>query len=88
MRQLPIGALRPGQRLGEALPQCVGPARPVLATMDAMAPVRPTQETTGARAAPRTIDRREGPYGEVALRERGGPLAAPGTDGAGTPRRR
>lgn len=50
-----------------------------------MAPVTPTQATTGAPEVPRTLDRREGPYGEVVLRQRGGPSAAPGADGAGTP---
>ncbi|WP_432146232.1 spermidine synthase [Streptomyces sp. bgisy084] len=50
-----------------------------------MAPVTPPQATTGAPEAPRTLDRRQGPYGEVVLRQRGGPAATPGTDGAGTP---
>ncbi|MFG2096041.1 spermidine synthase [Streptomyces sp. NPDC048612] len=50
-----------------------------------MAPVTPLQVTAGAPEAPRTLDRREGPYGEVVLRRRGGPPAAPGTDGAGAP---
>ncbi|MEU8681563.1 spermidine synthase [Streptomyces sp. NPDC048611] len=50
-----------------------------------MALVTPLQVTAGAPEAPRTLDRREGPYGEVVLRRRGGPPAAPGTDGAGTP---
>lgn len=50
-----------------------------------MAPVTPTQATTGLPEAPRTIDRREGPYGEVVLRQRGGPSADPGVDGSGAP---
>ncbi|MFJ9467163.1 spermidine synthase family protein [Streptomyces caniferus] len=50
-----------------------------------MAPVTPTQATTGLPEAPRTIDRREGPYGEVVLRQRGGPPADPGVDGSGAP---
>ncbi|MFF9783909.1 MULTISPECIES: spermidine synthase [unclassified Streptomyces] len=50
-----------------------------------MAPVTPMQATTGAPEAPRTLDRREGPYGEVVLRQRAEPPAAPGTDGSGTP---
>ncbi|GAA2322986.1 spermidine synthase [Streptomyces caniferus] len=50
-----------------------------------MAPVTPTQATTGLPEAPRTIDRREGPYGEVVLRQRGGPPADPGIDGSGAP---
>ncbi|MFG2831189.1 spermidine synthase [Streptomyces sp. NPDC048434] len=48
-----------------------------------MAPVTPTQATTGLPEGPRTLDRREGPYGEVVLRERGGPPAGPGVDGSG-----
>lgn len=50
-----------------------------------MAPVTPMQATTGAPEAPRTLDRREGPYGEVVLRQRAEPPAAPGTGGSGTP---
>ncbi|MEU8913800.1 spermidine synthase [Streptomyces nigrescens] len=50
-----------------------------------MAPVTPLQATAVAPEAPRTLDRREGPYGEVVLRQRVGPPAAPGTDDSGTP---
>ncbi|WP_411141028.1 spermidine synthase [Streptomyces sp. x-80] len=43
-----------------------------------MAPVLPSHPTAGLPEAPRTLDRREGPYGEVALRQRdGGPGAPP-----------
>ncbi|MFE0379968.1 spermidine synthase [Streptomyces inhibens] len=45
-----------------------------------MVPVTPPQATTGPSPAPRTIDRREGPYGEVVLRQRGG-APEPGSDG-------
>ncbi|MEU9110947.1 spermidine synthase [Streptomyces sp. NPDC048483] len=51
-----------------------------------MAPVSPLHPTADApfdQQAPRTLDRREGPYGEVVLRQRGGtPGAAPGAPGA------
>ncbi|QIY57561.1 spermidine synthase [Streptomyces sp. RPA4-5] len=50
-----------------------------------MASATPTQARTGAPEAPRTLDRREGPFGEVVLRQRGGSPAAPGADGGGTP---
>ncbi|MFD7105565.1 spermidine synthase family protein [Streptomyces celluloflavus] len=43
-----------------------------------MAPALPQHSTAGLPEAPRTLDRREGPYGEVALRQRdGGPGAPP-----------
>ncbi|MFJ9849844.1 spermidine synthase [Streptomyces sp. NPDC101150] len=48
-----------------------------------MAPVPPHQ-TAGApfdQQAPRTLDRREGPYGEVVLRQRGGGSGPRGTAG-------
>ncbi|MFJ3949217.1 spermidine synthase [Streptomyces libani] len=51
-----------------------------------MAPVTPPHQATAvAPEAPRTLDRREGPYGEVVLRQRVGPPATPGTDSSGTP---
>ncbi|MFE1768542.1 spermidine synthase [Streptomyces angustmyceticus] len=50
-----------------------------------MAPVTPIQETTGLPEAPRTLDRREGPYGEVVLRRRGGPPAKTGADDSEAP---
>ncbi|MFG2527685.1 spermidine synthase [Streptomyces sp. NPDC048516] len=50
-----------------------------------MAPVTPTQATTGLPEAPRTLDRREGPYGEVVLRQRGGPPAGTGVEASGAP---
>ncbi|MFG2135983.1 spermidine synthase [Streptomyces sp. NPDC048650] len=37
-----------------------------------MAPVPPLPQKPGLQEAPRTLDRREGPYGEVVLRQRGG----------------
>ncbi|MEU5212505.1 spermidine synthase [Streptomyces sp. NPDC020742] len=43
-----------------------------------MAPVTPPHPTTGPPGAPQTLDRREGPHGEVVLRQRGGTPAAPG----------
>ncbi|MEU9120382.1 spermidine synthase [Streptomyces sp. NPDC048506] len=46
-----------------------------------MAPVNPLPATTAPAPAPHTIDRREGPYGEVVLRQRGGSSTAAG-DGA------
>ncbi|MFI9050238.1 spermidine synthase [Streptomyces sp. NPDC053427] len=45
-----------------------------------MAPVLPPHQTAGApfdQEAPRTLDRREGPYGEVVLRQRGGAAEGP-----------
>ncbi|ARF57390.1 spermidine synthase [Streptomyces gilvosporeus] len=44
-----------------------------------MAPVLPPHQTAGLQEAvpPRTLDRREGPYGEVVLRQRGGTDGAP-----------
>ncbi|MFG2893925.1 spermidine synthase [Streptomyces sp. NPDC048248] len=42
-----------------------------------MAPVSFPPSTAGLQEAPRTLDRREGPYGEVVLRQRGG-TAGPG----------
>ncbi|MFE1774016.1 spermidine synthase [Streptomyces sp. NPDC059008] len=42
-----------------------------------MASVTPPQTTAGPSAAPRTLDRREGPYGEVVLRQRAGSPAGP-----------
>lgn len=50
--------------------------------MGAMAPVTPPQATTGPAPAPRTLDRREGPYGEVVLRRREGAPAGPGAPAA------
>lgn len=47
-----------------------------------MAPVPPPHQTAGApfdQEAPRTLDRREGPYGEVVLRQRGGGGGPSGT---------
>ncbi|WP_407287901.1 spermidine synthase [Streptomyces sp. BP-8] len=50
-----------------------------------MASVTPSQ-TPGPAAAPRTIDRREGPYGEVVLRLRAGSPAGPeGPEGPAAP---
>ncbi|QRX94258.1 MULTISPECIES: spermidine synthase [Streptomyces] len=52
-----------------------------------MAPVHPWHPTAGDEPAVRTLDRREGPYGEVVLRQRGpaaanpNALAAPGRCG-------
>ncbi|WP_077193460.1 spermidine synthase family protein [Streptomyces lydicus] len=48
-----------------------------------MASVTPPHLTTnGPAPAPRTLDRREGPYGEVVLRQRDGSPAGPGTPAA------
>ncbi|ARH93174.1 spermidine synthase [Streptomyces sp. MOE7] len=48
-----------------------------------MASVTPPHPTTaGPAPAPRTLDRREGPYGEVVLRQRDGSPAGPGTPAA------
>ncbi|MEW1657795.1 spermidine synthase [Streptomyces sp. NPDC093707] len=46
-----------------------------------MAPVHPWHPTAGAEPAVRTLDRREGPYGEVVLRQRGPAVPAPGEAG-------
>ncbi|QHC25472.1 spermidine synthase [Streptomyces sp. GS7] len=52
-----------------------------------MDPAHPWHPTAGPESAARTLDRRQGPYGEVVLRQRGpaaegpGTLAAPGSDG-------
>ncbi|MFI0214798.1 spermidine synthase [Streptomyces lydicus] len=48
--------------------------------MASVTPPHPT--TTGPAPAPRTLDRREGPYGEVVLRQRDGAPAGPGTPAA------
>ncbi|MCK7625808.1 spermidine synthase [Streptomyces sp. RS10V-4] len=46
-----------------------------------MAPVPPWHPTAGAEPAVRTLDRREGPYGEVVLRRRDPGAAGPGGPG-------
>ena len=50
-----------------------------------MAPVTPAQTPAGHLKAPCTLDRREGPYGEVVLRQRGAAATAPGTGGPPAP---
>ncbi|MEX2968877.1 spermidine synthase [Streptomyces sp. C184] len=50
-----------------------------------MAPDTPAQTPAGHREAPCTLDRREGPYGEVVLRQRGTAPAAPGAGGPPDP---
>ncbi|MFJ6747262.1 spermidine synthase [Streptomyces sp. NPDC091266] len=47
--------------------------------MAPVTPAHPMHPTAGLQEAPRTLDRREGPYGEVVLRQRGGSPEGPGT---------
>ncbi|MEV0370143.1 spermidine synthase [Streptomyces sp. NPDC050636] len=44
-----------------------------------MAPVHSSSPAAEPQEAPRTLDRRQGPYGEVVLRQRGGAPDGPGT---------